>query len=112
MKHSLTDTDSTTAAIEETSSTSTDTEQQKITKTVTGDGKEQARKIIVSTLGDQALRVVSSAIGEPCKMIKKLDARYDSKSTATRIPKMVDLMSIKYLSDRDYISKHLSLIHI
>lgn len=68
---------------------------------------EQASNIIVSALGDHALRVVRSVIGEPHKMFQKLDMRYDSKSTATRISKMAELVSLKYGNLRDDISKHI-----
>lgn len=37
--------------------------------------------------------------------MKKLDARYDSKSIATRVFKMAELMSIKYTTVSDYISQ-------
>lgn len=59
------------------------------------DTKLLAKNIIVSTLSDQALRVVRSDIGKPIDMLAKLDARYDSKSTDTRINKMSELVSAR-----------------
>lgn len=74
--------------------------------TATEDQKEQASNIIVSALGDHALRVVRSVIGLPHVMLQKLDARYDSKSTATRISKMAELVCVKFTNAREDISKH------
>ena len=45
----------------------------------------QASGIIVNALGDQALRVVKAHKGDPFEMLEKLDARYDSKTTASKI---------------------------
>lgn len=41
--------------------------------------------IIVSAFSDAPLRVVRNVIGEPVEMMEKLDVRYDSKSTASKI---------------------------
>lgn len=56
----------------------------------------QVSGIIVSALGDHALRVVRSVVGNPTEMLEKLDARYGSKLTASRITKTVNLVSIRY----------------
>ena len=78
-----------------------------LSKTATDDQKEQASNIIISALGDHALRVVRTVIDDPYQMMKKLDARYDSKSTATRISKIVELMSTKFTSVDDDIGKNI-----
>lgn len=73
---------------------------------VSDEMKLHASNIIVSTLNDQALRVVRSEIGQPLDMLTKLDIRYDSKSTATRIFKMSELVSMRYVSLRSDMSTH------
>lgn len=75
-------------------------------KRPTDEEKLHASNIIVSTLSDQALRVVRSDIGEPIDMLSKLDARYDSRSTATRIAMMPELVSARYISLREDMSAH------
>lgn len=57
---------------------------------------ETASNIIISVLGDHALRVVLSDVGDPRKMMDRLDARYDSKSTAKKISKICELVSLRY----------------
>ena len=69
--------------------------------------KKTASGLIVTALNDAALRVVRSVIGEPVKMFQKLDARYDSKTTSSKISRMVELVSLKYRSVRSDISKHI-----
>ena len=68
---------------------------------------QQASNIIVSALGDHALRVVRSVIGKPQEMIMKLDDRYDSKTIASRISKMSELVSLRYTSIKDDMDKHI-----
>lgn len=63
-------------------------------QTVTDDQLEQGSNINIYALGDHALPVVCSVIGNPRALMKKLDQRYDSKSTANRISKMVELISL------------------
>ena len=63
--------------------------------------------IIVAALGDSALRLVKSVRGKPTEMLEKLDARFDSKTTASKITKMVDLVSIRYTNPRSDITKHI-----
>lgn len=71
-----------------------------------GEHLRQASNIIVSTLSDQALRVVRSVIGKPEQMLAKLDSRYDSKSTASKIAKVSELVSTRYSSLREDMSVH------
>ncbi|CAN8070845.1 unnamed protein product [Agarophyton chilense] len=40
-------------------------------------------------------------------MIKKLGERYDSRTEASRIVKMVELISLRYSSVKIYIGKHI-----
>ena len=58
---------------------------------------EEASNIIVRALSDHALRVVRSVIYDPAAMMAKLDDRYDSKTTASKITKMVELVSVRYM---------------
>lgn len=67
---------------------------------------EQDSNTILYALGDHALRVVRSEIDQPHKTLKSLDARYESKSTATRLAKKAELVSVKFLSSRDDIAVH------
>ena len=62
--------------------------------------------ILVVASGDSALRVVRSVKGNPIEMLEKLDDRYDSKTTASKISKMVELVSLRYSSLRSDITKH------
>lgn len=66
----------------------------------------QASNIVVSTLSDQALRVVRSVIGKPAEMLSKLDSRYDSKSTASKIAKVSEIVSTRYCSLNEDMSVH------
>ena len=45
----------------------------------------KASVIIVNTLDDHALRVLKAQKGDSVEMLEKLDARYDSKTTASKI---------------------------
>lgn len=56
--------------------------------------QKKASNIIVLALSDKPLRVIRSNIGNPNKMLQRLDERYDSKSTASRVAKMSELCSI------------------
>lgn len=49
-------------------------------------------------------------IGDPDKVLNKWDARYDSKSTASRISTMSELVSITYPSLRQNIYKYVDFI--
>jgi len=68
---------------------------------------EQASNIIVSALGDHALRVVRAVIGDPKAMMDKLDARYSSKSVASRISKFSELVSVRFSSIKSDMAKHI-----
>lgn len=67
----------------------------------------QASNIMVGALSDHPLRVVRTVIGKPYQMLAKLDARYDSKSTSSKISKMSDLVSMRYSTLKEDISKHI-----
>lgn len=71
---------------------------------------EEASNIIVSALSDHALRVVRSVIDDPAAMLAKLDDRYDSKTTASKITKMVELVSVRYSSLKDSMPRHVDKI--
>ena len=66
----------------------------------------KASGIIVGALGNEPLWIVRSEIGKPYSMINKLNERYDSKSAASRISKMTELISIRYGSLCKYIGVH------
>lgn len=69
--------------------------------------QKKASNLIIHSLADKPLRVVRSEIGNPFNMMKKLDERYDSKSTATRISKMTELVSLRYSSMKMDIGTHI-----
>ena len=73
--------------------------------------KEKLRKravaIIVTALGDKALRVVRTVSKDPSKMIDKLNERYNSKTTAAKISKMAELVSLHYKDRNEDISSHI-----
>lgn len=71
---------------------------------------EEASNLIVSALSDHALRVVRSVIGDPAAMMAKLDDRYDSKTTASKITKMVELVSVRYSSLKESMPRHVDKI--
>ena len=64
----------------------------------------QASGIIVKALGDHALRVVKAHKCDPVEILEKLDARYESKTTESKISQMVDLVSIRYTNPRNDIT--------
>lgn len=53
------------------------------------------------------LRVVLPEVGHPYQMLKRLDERYDSWSTSTKIAKMTEFISLRYPSMRRDISFHI-----
>ena len=71
---------------------------------------EEASNIIVRALSDHALRVVRSVIYDPAAMMAKLDDRYDSKTTASKITKMVELVSVRYRSFKESMYRHVDKI--
>lgn len=68
--------------------------------------KTTASGIIVSALSDPALRVVRSVIGDPVGMMK-MDARFDSWPTPTKISKISELVSVRYKDVKSDIAKHI-----
>ena len=71
------------------------------------DHQQQASNIVVAVLSNQALRVVRTVIGIPTGTLTKLDQRYDSKSTASKIAKMSELVSMRYTSLKEDLSGHI-----
>lgn len=67
--------------------------------------KFQASNIAVNTISDPALRVVRSELENPEKMLVKLNARYDSKSTASKIFRMSEVVSVRYTNLRHDVAK-------
>lgn len=57
------------------------------------ESRRDASNIIVSTLSDQVVRMVRSVSQLPSSMLPKLGKRYNSKSTASRIAKLVKPVS-------------------
>lgn len=81
-----------------TSTASSSSPHDDDTSTATEIEKEQASNVIVRAFGDHALLVLRAVIGQPGKMMEKLDAQYDSKTTARKISTMVELVSVRYKS--------------
>lgn len=71
------------------------------------DHAQQSSNIIIATLSDQALHVVQSVIGKPKDMMNKRNDCYDSKSTATKIAKMSELVYMRYTTLKNYLSSHI-----
>lgn len=69
--------------------------------------QKQASNIIISALNDAPLRVVRDVIGDPCAMLKKLDKRYDAKTTASKITKITDLVGTRFSNSSHSIAKHI-----
>lgn len=72
--------------------------------------KRQASKIMISSLTDKPQRVVRSIVGSRFQMMQKLDQRYDFRTTASRISKMSELMSLRYTSISDDLTAHINNI--
>lgn len=72
----------------------------------TADDRRQASNLIVSTLSDQGFRVVRSVIEEPVKMLAKLDRRYNSRSTESKIGKMSELVSTRSAGVSESVPNH------
>lgn len=58
-----------------------------------------------SALSDQAPRVIRAVIEDPVLMLENLDTRNDSKSAATKISKMSELVSMHYTSHKGDMTK-------
>ena len=69
--------------------------------------KRKACAIIIRALSDSVLRVVRDVITDPDQIMAKLDARYDNKSTASKISKMSELVSTTYKNLSKDIRKHI-----
>ena len=72
--------------------------------------QEKASAIIVTALGDKALRVVRNVTGEPMQMLRKLDERYNSKTIASKISKMSELVSLHYTDQKEDISARIDRV--
>lgn len=70
-----------------------DESSESTTKSSTEDHKRQASNILVVALSDQSIWVVQIYIGNPKDIMEKLDTRYDSKSTASKIEKVSEIAS-------------------
>lgn len=82
-------------------------EPQSMISSAPEEEKKQSSNVILSAIGDHVLRVVRTVIGDHSAMMKKLDHRYDYKSTERKISKMSTLMSVWYSSIREDISKNI-----
>ena len=69
--------------------------------------QKKASNIVVAALSDKALRVVRSCIGQPNEMLRRLDERYDSKSAATCVTKMTELINLRYDSIKKSMGTHI-----
>lgn len=69
--------------------------------------KRLASSIIIYALSDAPLRIVLTVKDNPAKMFEKLDARYASKTAASKITKMTELITLKYTSLKADISAHI-----
>lgn len=67
----------------------------------------QVSFIIVSALGDHSILVLRTLIGRPTEMLEKVDTRFDSKPTACKISKMVELVSLRYAILKQDMTKHI-----
>lgn len=71
---------------------------------------QKASITLVAVLSDQALCVVRTVFSSPKAMTEKLDERYESKSTASKICKMSESVSIRYNNLRDDLRHHIDRI--
>ena len=69
--------------------------------------QRRASRIIIHAVMDKPHRVIRSNVGNPFRTIMKLDERYDSKSTATPVSRVTELMSLRYTSPRRNIWPHI-----
>ena len=67
----------------------------------------KASGIIVAALSNEPLRIARADVGKPYTMLKKLSERYDSKSTASRISKMTELIFLRYVDLNKDIGTHI-----
>lgn len=69
--------------------------------------QRQASVIIVSALIHESLLVAMTGGGDLDRMIEKLDDRYRSTSTASKISKIIELVSTRYMNMKKDIAKHI-----
>lgn len=69
-----------------------------------------ASHLTVNAMTGKPLRVVRGDIENPYRMLSKLDERYDSKSAASRICKMSELVSLRYSSIKQDLRSHIDKI--
>lgn len=68
--------------------------------------QHQESNVTVKALSDHALRFARAANGDPILMLEKLDNRYDSNSTVTKISKMSELVSMRFASHKEDTVEH------
>jgi len=69
--------------------------------------KRKASHAIIHALTDKTLRVLRAEVGNQFRMLRKLDERYGSKTTAS---KMTDLVSLRYSSLKKDMGTHVDQI--
>lgn len=73
--------------------------------------KNSASSIIGAALSESALRVVRAHIGDPVTMMEKLNSRFDSRSTAAKIPNIAELVSTRYNIVKNDIKEHIDRMY-
>ena len=79
----------------------------------TVDEKSRASAIIINGIGDKPLRVIQNQVGDPQKMLQKLQERYASSRVATRMSLMGELQALTYNGRGDmaeYVDKYAALV--
>lgn len=61
------------------------------------ESERQANNIVVAALGDRDLHVARTVSDRPSEMLKKLDAGYRSRSAATKIGVLLELVSVEFI---------------
>ena len=56
----------------------------------------QVSGIIITALEDHVIRVVKSVKGMPVEMLEKLNSGYESKTVASKISNIMELVSLRY----------------
>lgn len=67
--------------------------------------QSHASNIIIAALPDTLLRVVIDVIGDPCKILAKLDKQCDSKTSASKLSKIPDLAGTRYTNHPQSLTK-------
>lgn len=65
--------------------------------------------IIVSALSHSALRIILTVVGDPLQRLDKLDPRFDSQLSTTKISKITELVSLRNHNVKDDITNHTDL---